>query len=208
MEGVKGGCGCAHLQGLQIVVVGLEGRFKGSPLGLLPVLLRAPGILPGIGGGFKQIQAPQALQIQRRILRKLRDRDLRDHGSHQLPLKGVVIQKYHAVHSDVQGLLDGADIPGLILPVCHKHGEVLQPQHHLRMLLKGLLCGVLVVFAADRQEDPPVFQFLQPFLEIREGMAGTKLSDLDPAEAVVSDHTAPKGVVQIQHQAFFDRSLQ
>ena len=39
-------------------------------------------------------------------------------------------------------------------------------------------------------------------------MAGTKLSDLDPAEAVVSDHAAPKGVVQIQHQAFFDRSLQ
>ena len=76
------------------------------------------------------------------------------------------------------------------------------------MLLKGLLCGVLVVFAANRQEDPPVFQLLQPFLEIREGMAGTKLSDLDPAEAVVSDHAAPKGVVQIQHQAFFDRSLQ
>ena len=56
VESIKGRYRGHHIQALQIVVIGLEGRFEHRPFCLLPVLLGTSGILRRIGGGFKQVK--------------------------------------------------------------------------------------------------------------------------------------------------------
>ncbi len=206
MEIIKGRSHSLHIQSLQIGIVGIERGSEDRPLRLLPILSGAVGIFGRVRSCFKQVQASQVGQIHCRILRQLRHRNLRNHAAHQIPFKGIVIQKYHRIHADVQRLLNCADIAGLILPIGNEHGEVLQAQYHLRMLLKGFLRRPLVVLAAHRQKDPPIFQFLQPCLKIREGMSGAQFSDLDAAQAIIPNNAAPKGIVQVNDDTLFHRA--
>ena len=75
------------------------------------------------------------------------------------------------------------------------------------MLFKGSLGCILIIFTANSQNQASFFQFLQPTLQVEEGRAATQFSQLDTFQSVITDDTAPKGIVQIQHNTFFDHAL-
>ena len=203
VEAVEGLCFGDHFQTLQICIVVGALALQADPLSLRPVLLRTDPVLLGEGNGLKQVQAPQIVHIFLGILRQLRHCNIGDQIADNGTLKGIVIQKYQRIHADIQHGLDVADVAGLVLPVGHEHGDVLQLEDHFRVVQEGFFGSGFIVFGADAKDDAPVFQFLQPQLEGREGVAQTQLADLDAVDAVVAHNTAPERVIQIQHDAFF-----
>ncbi len=65
------------------------------------------------------------------------------------------------------------------------------------------LGNVQVVLAAHRKNHPAARQLRGITLEGEKRLAaGAALAELDTVDAVITDHTAPQGVVQIEYQAF------
>ena len=65
------------------------------------------------------------------------------------------------------------------------------------------LGNVQVVLAAHRKNHPAARQLRGITLEGEKRLAaGAALAELDTVDAVITDHAAPEGVVQIEYQAF------
>ncbi len=60
-----------------------------------------------------------------------------------------------------------------------------------------------IILAAHREDDAAARQLCCVALEGEEGFAtGRTRAEVDAVYAIVTDHAAPQGVVQVQHQAF------
>ena len=75
-------------------------------------------------------------------------------------------------------------------------------QHHFRMLLKRLACGIIIVLAAYCEQNAAALELKQPALQIGECRAVAELTELDAVDAVITDHAAPERIVQIDDHAF------
>ena len=74
------------------------------------------------------------------------------------------------------------------------------------MIPKGFLCSRLLVLAANREDDPALFEFARPFLQRIERVPHAEFADLDAFHPIVADHAAPDRVVKIEDEAFLERS--
>lgn len=191
-----------HFQTLQILVVGGEGRGGFRPLSFLAVLLRALGVLTGNGDRLEKIFPAEEVKIFFGFLRKLGHGQLRDLAADSVALKRIVVDENDAVHADVQRLADMADVAGLVLPVRHEHDEIVLAEDHLRVFAEGLDGGRMFVFAAYRQQNAAIAEFLEVSLQIGIDLAVFQLADADPVHAVVADDAAPERVVKVKDDAF------
>ena len=97
--------------------------------------------------------------------------------------------------------MNPANIVGLIVPVCHEYSYVVQLEDHLRVLLKRLTCLVLVVLAADTDDNATVLEFLYPLLDFSIGLPYSQaMAYLNVLPTVITHDSTPKGVVQIQYK--------
>ena len=101
----------------------------------------------------------------------------------------------------------GPDVVHLCLPIGLEHGDVVQLENHVGMLEERLLGLVLVVLRGYADDDAALAQLLHPHLKLREGLADAQaVAELDSLQPVVAYHSAPKGVVQVQDEAFLELS--
>ena len=120
------------------------------------------------------------------------------------PFHGVVVDEDHRVKSNVEDLLDVADVGGFVLPIGHKDRDVLLAQDHLGMTPKRFSRHRFRVFAADGQNDASTAQFPGPELNLPLDLPQAVSADGDAFHTVVSDDAPPQGVIQVQDAAFLD----
>ena len=69
------------------------------------------------------------------------------------------------------------------------------------MFLEDFACGLLGVLRADRQNHAALLQALHVLLKGKISLAfRVALAQADSAQAIVSNDSSPKGVVEVQHQ--------
>ena len=153
-----------------------------------------------------RLRLGQGLEIERRILGQFRHHDLGQELAHDVALERIVVEEDQRIEADVQGLLDKADIVGLVVPVGDEDGNILFLERHVGMLAERQ-DGVGVLVLADHGEnDPAPFQFANELLEPDERLAFVELSQRDTLEPVVADDAAPKRVVEVEDDAFHDQA--
>ena len=147
------------------------------------------------------------LDVVGRVGRQFGHGHFRRQLPHERPLGGIVVGKDQGVEPDIQAAGDFAEIGGLVVPVGHEAGDVVQAQDHFRMLFENFLGDVFAVLAAHGQQDAALLQGLGVVLEGEKGLAlAVALAEADAAQAVVADHAAPEGVVEIEHEALLASS--
>jgi hypothetical protein len=112
-----------------------------------------------------------------------------------------------AVDSDVELRRDGFQVVHLVIPIRLKDGDVRATKDHFGMIAKRRFGDLGVVLGTDGENDSPFLELLGVILQGKMGFAGcASLAEDDAVESVVPDHAAPKGVVEIEHQAFLRQS--
>src|SRR5205814_9860059 len=107
------------------------------------------------------------------------------------------------VQSDVELLRNHLEIGSLVVPIRDEAGNVVQLQHHVGMTLEWLTSVPFLVLAADSKNDATLPKRECIALKRAEGFAfGSALAEANATQAIVSDDTAPEGVVEIQHKTF------
>ena len=92
----------------------------------------------------------------------------------------------------------------LVFPVGHEHGDVVQPQHHVRVFFEHLPGDVFVVLTADRKDNAPLLELFQPRLQLGERPADAEPAYLNVLQPVVADHATPQSVVQVEDHCLVD----
>src|SRR5207249_3900447 len=88
---------------------------------------------------------------------------------------------------------------GLVVPVDSPRGEILDRQHHFRMLLDRFDRDRPVVLARDRQDNSAAPQRQQLPLKVHQRFAGGIVATQgDPVPSLVAHDTAPQRVVEVQ----------
>jgi hypothetical protein len=97
---------------------------------------------------------------------------------------------------------DGPQVRGLVVPVGLEHGDVLEPQQHVRMIAE---CGTrhgIVVLRADGKQDAPGMEPAGGPLHRKECLPhGIALPQDDPVHAVITHDSTPERIVEVEHKA-------
>ena len=80
-------------------------------------------------------------------------------------------------------------------------------QQHVGVFLKGFFGGILVILRTNGKYYASCLKLQTPTLYITVYPAVTQLPKLYAAYTVISYHTAPKGIVEIQHKTLFHPSV-
>ena len=98
---------------------------------------------------------------------------------------------------------DGLNVGRLVVPVGLKNGNVLQLQQHFGMLLKRLARHLVGVLRRHGQHDSSLAQVQASRCTARcASPVASPLRDLDALQPIVSDHSAPYRVVEVENQNF------
>jgi hypothetical protein len=116
--------------------------------------------------GLEEIQGFEVRHVIRRVLWKLRHTDLRRELSDQIALERRVVDQHHRVEADVEAIDHAAEVVRFVVPVGNEAADIGLGQHHVAVLLKRLASLVLVVLAANPEDDPARAELLQPQLEV------------------------------------------
>ncbi|OQA00443.1 MAG: hypothetical protein BWY70_00706 [Bacteroidetes bacterium ADurb.Bin408] len=156
---------------------------------------------------FKKVQAVEVFEVFSRVFRHFGDTDVGDKFPYHVAFESTVVNKDHGIVSYVEGVFDGFNVFGFVFPVSYKYGKVVSFQHHIRVFFEYFFSNIFVIFTAYGQDNAPVFEFFQPVLKFCKGLTYAKISDLNVFDAVVAYNASPKGVIEVEDNAFFDFSL-
>src|ERR1017187_5556570 len=120
--------------------------------------------------------------------------------ANQIPLKRSVVHEHHGIETDVQCLLDQFDVINLVVPVSNEDCDVIEAKRHPRMIAKHFFCSLLLVLAANRENDSALLEFPRPLLERIERMPHPKLAELNIFHTLIPDHSPPNRIVEIENQ--------
>ena len=160
----------------------------GTPQSIGPVLLRLGSILIGHGINAEVFLGQHLKERHEQIglCREIRHLDLREHLLDEFTLDGIVVDKYHAIQSDVKFIGNGTDVGGLVLPVNAHRAEVLLLEHHVRVVLPGVEHVILIVLAAHGQDHSIAGELQQGALPIGIGFARIIATKPDAVDAVLT----------------------
>ena len=172
--------------------------------GFQPVELGTASVLRGRGSDA--IERPHVLQ-ERRYLRCVggqgQGEDLGIPPPHFRRLQRVVVEEDEAVEPDVQLLRQLPQTLGLRRPVDPPGRQVLALEHHVGMAVEDLEHVAFAVLAGQAKGDPGG--------PLREGElleAAPRRVHRDAERAVLTAHSAPKGLVAVHDQHLVRRALQ
>jgi hypothetical protein len=75
-------------------------------------------------------------------------------------------------------------------------------KQHFRMIAQHAACDRIVILGGDRQHDAAAAQVQGQPLHRAKGFSDRiAFGDLDAFQAIITNHTTPKRVVEVQHQA-------
>ncbi len=191
----------AHLQGGEIIA---DVTDAGPHLGALGVAGVGGGARPIVGGegdGLEVAGGGQQAREPRGIVGKLGDRHYRQGRAGGGALGGIVVQEHEGVQADVQRLGDRFQIARLVAPVGLEYGDVGELQSHLRMAGESAARHGVVVLGGHRQDHAAALQIERQVLDGEERLtARAALAQGQVLHAVIADHPAPQGIVEIEHQ--------
>ena len=118
----------------------------------------------------------------------------------------IVIDKNHRIKSNIQCLLDLADIGSLWRPIRSEHGHIIQSQHHVRMGFKNRTGDRFFIFRADNQQNSAFLELLEPSLDIRKHPTVIQFAKFNVFDSVVTHDSTPQRIVTIQYNTFFHES--
>src|SRR5262249_32871049 len=114
----------------------------------------------------------------------------------------VVVDEDQTVDSDVEAGRDGLEGFRFVVPVGQESRDVGAAKEHFRVLAKCSLRDLRVILGADGQNNATLLELLGLPLQGQMCLAGrASLSNNDTLQPVVSDHAAPQGVIEIEHEA-------
>ena len=192
-----------HLQRAQELAQVARARLQLAALGIAPVLV-GPGQVFGCEGDrLKITRQQQSAGKTRGVVAQLGHSHLGQRLAYLRTLRRVVVEQDQRIQADVEALGNAFEVRGLVLPVGNKDGDVVFFEQHAGVLLKRQPGGGLVVLRAHRQHNATPAQIQRHRLHSAVRLApGIPRVQRDAFKAVVADHAAPEGVVQVQHQAF------
>src|ERR671925_310851 len=162
------------------------------------------GALPVLVAELRCLEEIERLQIGNeigRVLWQLGYADFGDELADEVALEGRVVEEDDRVEADAETLGERSEVVGLVVPVRDETADIGLRQDHVRVAPEGSAGLVVVVLAADAEDDPAPRELLEPVLELDERLSLAELTETDAFEAVVSDHSATEDVVQVVREA-------
>ena len=191
------------VQAVEVVLKVDKTRLLGTAHGVGLVLRGLGAVL--IGHGIDaEIAVYQLLEERHELVRfvgEIGHRDLGQHLLDQFTLGGIVVDKDHAVQTDIQFGGQLSQVGRLVVPVDAQGAEVLALEHHRRVFVPCLLHVGFIVLAAHRQDHACRRELRQGFLPHVVGLAGIVPAQRDAIDAVLAQDPTPQGIVQIQDKA-------
>src|SRR5262249_47466833 len=90
-----------------------------------------------------------------------------------------------------------------VLPVRDKDGDIRPSEVHFGMVTKHSLRNCWIVLGAHGENDPALFELLSIALQRQMRLAPrTSLAEHDSFWPIVTDHAAPKSIIEVEDQAF------
>ncbi len=192
-----------HAQATQKVVHAFRRSKQGFALGIGGIL---PGALLIIGReayGFEVARVRETAHVVRRIFGKFRNRHHGKAFADTRPFHRVIVHKNEAVETYVQSRRNGLEVCGLVSPVRDECSDVRPLEEHLRMIAEYGFGDCRVVLGAYGENDPARLQLQGIALQSEVRFTGrAPLSKHDALEPVITDHTRPQSIVEVEDQAF------
>src|SRR5438093_4367204 len=193
--------GDLHLQRCQIGVDVTGVLLQADAPSIVLVVASALHVLVREDDGLEVTRSGKRSGVQRGVARELGHRNLGKKLPNEIALDGIVIQENHGIEAERQLMGNRPDIRSLVVPICLENGNVLFFEQHLWMLAEWQASDFVVVLRGYGKHDTSFTQLQGEPLGSKESFASrVALRTLDTFESVVTDHTAPNRIVQVENQ--------